>query len=76
MPAYQCRLNAERCLALAKRARRPEARRNLTVLAETWTKLAAQVESDEALLGALEQLEISEAYEALPRALKIHDWAA
>jgi hypothetical protein len=52
MPSHQCRLNAERCLQLAERAGRPEMRQNLTALAETWTRLAAQLESDEALLSA------------------------
>jgi hypothetical protein len=70
MPAHQCRLNAERCLALASRARRPEARQNFTALAETWTKLAVQLEADETLLAALLQLEPSE-YDALPRALRL-----
>ena len=32
----KCRLNAERCLRLAKRARKPEMRQNLTALAGTW----------------------------------------
>ena len=69
MPAHQCRLNAERCLRLAERARRPEVRQSLTALSETWTKLAAQLESDEALLSALLELEVGEPYDALPQAL-------
>ena len=40
----ECRLNALRCLTLARRARRPEARQNFAALAETWTKLAAELE--------------------------------
>ena len=72
MPAQQCRLNAERCLQLANRARRPELRQNLTALAETWTKLAAQLESDETLLSAL--LECSEPMGDLPLALNIRSW--
>ena len=70
MPAYQCRLNAKRCLALASRAKRPEARQNFTALAETWARLAAQLEADEALLTTLLRLEPSE-YDALPRALRL-----
>jgi hypothetical protein len=44
----QCRLNAARCLKLAKRARRPEMRGTFTALADTWKRLAAEHESDEA----------------------------
>jgi hypothetical protein len=72
----QCRLNAERCLMLAKRARKPEARQNFIALAETWTGLSAQLASDQALLSAISELEFGEPYEVLPRALNIHSWAA
>jgi len=65
MPAHQCRLNAERCLRLAERARRPEMRQRLTALAETWTKLAVQLESDEALLSVLSKLEVGKSIHAL-----------
>ena len=74
MPAHQCRLNAERCLQLAKRAHRSEMRQNLAALAETWTKLAAQLESDETLLSALLELEVSEPNDALTLALKLSSW--
>ena len=70
----QCRLNAARCLKLAKRARRPEMRETFTALADTWTRLAAEHESDEALLRTISELEFSEPYEALPQALKLHSW--
>ena len=70
----QCRLNAARCLKLAKRARRAEMRESLTALADTWTRLAAEHESDEALLRAISELEFSKPYEALPLALKLHSW--
>ena len=40
----ECRLNAVRCLRLARRARRPEERQNFAALAVTWTKLAAELE--------------------------------
>jgi hypothetical protein len=43
-------------------------------LADTWTRLAAEHESDEALLRAISELEFSEPYEALPLALKLHSW--
>jgi hypothetical protein len=70
----QCRLNAARCLKLAKRARRAEMRESLTALADTWTRLAAEHESDEALLRAISELEFSKPHEALPLALKLHSW--
>jgi hypothetical protein len=70
----QCRLNAARCLKLAKRARKPEMRESLTALADTWTRLAAEHESDEALLRTISELEFSEPYEALPLALKLRSW--
>jgi hypothetical protein len=71
MPSHQCRINAQRCLALAKRASRPETRQSFTALAETWTRLAAQLESDEALLTALSELEPSDPSYALPLALRL-----
>lgn len=74
MPSHQCHLNAERCLRLAKRARRSAMRENLMALAEAWTKLAAQLESDEALLDALSKLEINEPMDDLVVALKLHSW--
>ena len=57
----QCRLNAAHTLKLAKRARRAEMRESLTALADTWTRLAAEHESDEALLRAISELEIQQA---------------
>jgi hypothetical protein len=44
-------------------------RESLTALAKTWTQLAAETESDQALLGAI--LELGERYEALLRALRL-----
>jgi hypothetical protein len=70
----QCRLNAARCLKLAKRARRPEMRETFTALADTWTRLAAEHESDEALLRTISELEFGKPYEALPLALKLRSW--
>jgi hypothetical protein len=72
----QCRLNAKRCLRLAEHARRPEMRAAFTALAETWTRLAAELDSDQALLRTISELEFSEPYEALPLALKLRSWAA
>ena len=68
---YQCRQYAARYSALAKRAWRPEVRQAFTELAETWTKLAAEIEADQPLLGALLEIDPGEPYEALPRALKL-----
>lgn len=68
---YQCREYAARYSALAKRAWRPEVRQVFTELAETWTKLAAEIEADQQLLGTLSEIEHGEPYEALPHALKL-----
>jgi|RhiMetdeSRZDD1v2_1073273.scaffolds.fasta_scaffold1444818_2 hypothetical protein len=68
---HECRLNAKRFLRLAKRASGREMRRNLTDLAEIWTKLAAESESDNGLLRTFSELEFSEPYDALPRALRL-----
>jgi hypothetical protein len=72
----QCRMNAARCSKLAERARRPEMRQAFTALADTWTRLAAELESDQALLRAISEMEFSEPYEALPLALKLRTSAA
>ena len=68
---HQCRLNAARYFALAKRAWRPEARRVFTEMAETWNRLAAEMESDQTLFEAISEIELGEPYEALPNALKL-----
>ena len=72
----ECRLNAARCLELAETATTPELRR----LAAIWKELAAELESDQALLKVLAELDLSpqpcEPYEALPYAMKLHSWAA
>jgi hypothetical protein len=47
------------------------ARQNFVALAETWTKLAAELEADQALLHALFELEFSEPYDAVPLALNL-----
>ena len=46
-------------------------RQGLTELAQTWNRLAAEIESDEALFQAISEIELGEPYEALPRALRI-----
>ncbi len=49
-------------------------------MAETWEKLAAELGADQALLGALSELEsgapYGEPYDAIPRALNLRSQAA
>ena len=52
----QCRLYAARYLKLSERAKDPARRQRLASMAETWTKLAAELESDQPLLNALAQI--------------------
>jgi ABC-type nitrate/sulfonate/bicarbonate transport system substrate-binding protein len=73
---YQCRLNAAHCLALSRRAWRPEVRQAFSDLAKTWNRLAAETESDQALYRAISEIEFGEPYEELPRALHLCSWAA
>jgi hypothetical protein len=65
---YQCREFAYS--ALAKRAWRPHVRQIFIELAETWAKLAAEIEADQPLLGALSEIQQGGPYETLPSALK------
>jgi hypothetical protein len=65
----QCRLYAARYLELSKRADDPSRRQNLAALAELWTKLAAEFESDQALLNALSEINVDEPFDAAPEAL-------
>ena len=67
----QCRLNAVRCLKLAERATAPARRESLAALAETWTRLAAEFESDQALLRTLSDLEFNEPCYTMPSALNL-----
>jgi hypothetical protein len=67
----QCHLNAARCLKLFERAKNPAKRQSLAALAETWAKLAAENESDQALLRTLSELEFGEPFYALPEALNL-----
>ena len=67
----QCRLNAVHCLKLAERAKDPTRRQNLATLAETWTKLAAEIEFDLALLNTLSELELDQPFYAVPEALNL-----
>jgi hypothetical protein len=45
-------------------------------LAETWKRLTAETESDQALLRAIREMYLGEPYEDLPLALNLHAWAA
>jgi hypothetical protein len=75
---HQCRLNAARCLALARRSRRPrpEAMETFAAMAVTWKQLAAEMEADDALLRVFSQMEFGEPSEALPLALGLLSRAA
>jgi hypothetical protein len=78
MPGHpdQCRLNATRCLALARRSRRPEAQEAFAAMAVTWKQLAAETEADDALLRVISEIEFHERFEALPLALGLLPRAA
>ena len=67
----QCRLYAARYLELSKCAEDPARRQKLAALAELWTKLAAELESDQALLNALSELKFDEPFYAVPEALNL-----
>ena len=67
----QCRLNAVRCFKLSERAKDPARRQSLAALAETWTKLAAELESEQALLNALSELNFDDPFYAVPEALNL-----
>ena len=67
----QCRLNAVRCFKLSEHAKDPPRRQSLAALAETWTKLAAETESDQVLLRTLSELEFDEPFYAVPAALNL-----
>jgi hypothetical protein len=62
----ECRRNAKRCLRLAERAQHSKARENLIAFAEMWRKLAAELESHEALLSALSEMKLEKATNAMP----------
>jgi hypothetical protein len=67
----KCRSNAARYAELSQLAKDPARRERLVALAETWTRLAAELEADEALLNALSELQFDEAFYALPKALNL-----
>jgi hypothetical protein len=67
----RCRMYAARYLRLANRAWRPEVRQVFIEMAATWTRLAAETESDQNLLKAISEIELGEPYDVLPNALKL-----
>ena len=67
----KCRLNAVRYTKLCKRAQDPDRREKFAALAETWTRLAAELEADQALLKALSELQFDQACYAEPEALNL-----
>jgi hypothetical protein len=72
----RCRLNAARCLTLARQAKRPEAQEAFAAMALTWKQLAAETEADDALLRLFSEMEFSEPSRALPLALGLIPRAA
>ena len=73
MPAdpRRCRLYAARCLGLAKRAREPKARQVFSEMAETWNRLAAETEFDQAQSQSISEMELGEPDDAPPNPLKL-----
>jgi hypothetical protein len=67
----RCRSNAVRYLELSERAKDPVRRQTLAALAETWKKLAAELEADQALLSTLSELQFDEPIYALPEAQNV-----
>ena len=61
---HQCRLHSERCLALAKRSKKAKDRETFLTMAETWRKLAAEIESHGALLRTISEMELGEPSES------------
>ena len=51
----ECRQHARTCLQLAEEARSQEVARTFVDLAHSWTKLAIELESAQALLAALDE---------------------
>jgi hypothetical protein len=69
---HECRVNAAHCSRVAQNVITSECDAFLA-LANTWKKLAAELEADQMLLQALSELHLtSQPYEALLCALNIH----
>ncbi len=67
----QCRLYAARYFKLSERAKDPARRANLAALAKLWTKLAAELESEQPLLNTLSEINFDEPFYAVPEALNL-----
>lgn len=72
---HQCRLHASRCRQLAEFADTAKSRSRLIALAEMWERLAAELDSEDALLKALSEI-VPQPYEVLPKALNLNMWEA
>jgi hypothetical protein len=53
-----CREHARRCAELAVLAATPEEREHLLSLKSTWTKFAAEIESAEAFLNTMDEIDL------------------
>ena len=54
----ECRQHARRCAELAEQARTPDMRQTFLHLSETWIRLAAELESAQTFLNAMNGIEI------------------
>jgi hypothetical protein len=66
----ECRRHALNCLQLAETALTPEAREHFYKLAETWTNLAAELESTQSFLKTMVELESEQPIGAPQRSLE------
>jgi hypothetical protein len=53
----ECREHALRCLELAKAASSPQVKARFLDLANTWTKLAADLEETQAIMGIMDSID-------------------
>ena len=67
----ECRVNVICHLKLADGASNAETHESFAALAETWTRLAAELESEQALLNTLSELKFDQPYYVLPVALRL-----
>ena len=67
----KCRVNALLCSVQAAQAPTPQSRHDLIAMADTWNKLAAELESDDRLLQAMSEIELNEPAYGLTLALNI-----
>ena len=54
----ECRQHARHCVELAEQARTPEMRQTFLHLSDTWIRLAAELESAQTFLNAMNGIEI------------------